>query len=160
MTEIERPKSKPYVPDLAQMASVCEANYLRLLKLLPDMDNGTGRRFSIDGGPHHSTKIEFIIEEQFKYTLTIIAKQTTGLSSYLTAPKIEVRLYHDVRMAEVISFHNEHKFNGSYHYPNPQMRLPDEKMQINHFLSEWLHHCLTHGETDLSLNYHPDSLKM
>ena len=155
MTEIERPKPKPYVPDLAEMASICETNYLRLVKLLPDMDTGQGRRFFIDGGPHQSTHIEFSIEEQFKYTLTIVAEQTTALNGFLSAPKLEVRLYHDVRMAEVISFHNEHRFHGSYHYPNPKMRLPDEKLQINHFLAEWLDHCLAHGETDISLIYHP-----
>ena len=151
-------KDKPYVPDLAEMASICEANYLRLDKLLPNMDTGQGREFILNGGPHLNTRIVFSIEEQFAYTLTILVEQRSALSGFLNPPKMEVRLYQDVRMAEVVSFHNEHKFNGVYHYPNPQMRMPDEKLQINQFLSEWLSHCLEHGEADISLNYHPSKM--
>lgn len=153
-------KEKAYVPDLTEMASICEANYLRLSKLLPEMSSGQGREFVLRGGPHLNTRIAFSIEEQFAYTLTILVEQTSSLSGFLNPPKMEVRLYQDVRMAEVISFHNEHKFNGVYHYPNAQMRLPDEKLQINQFLSEWLNHCLEHGEADISLIYRPHKLKM
>lgn len=151
-------KSKPYIPDLTEMASICEANYLRLFKLLPDMKAGVGREFTIKGGPDLSTRICFSIEEQFPYTLTILVEQQSALNGFLAPPKMEVRLYQDVRMAEVISFHNEHKFHGVYHYPNPKMRMPDEKLQINQFLSEWLSHCLEHGEADISLIYHPNGL--
>ncbi len=148
-----------YTPNLSAMAGLCEANYVRLLKLLPDMEDGLGREFVVTGGPHHSTRIIFTIEEQFKYTRTILIEQTTATSDFLKPPKMEVRFYQDVRMAEVVSFHNDHRFNGVYHYPNPQMRLPDEKNQINHFLADWLQHCLEHGEADISLNFRPHTLK-
>jgi len=151
--------AKPYVPNLTDFASVCENNYMRLLSLLPDMDKGTGREFSITGGIGHKTRIRFEIIEQFPYTLTIAVEQVSDLSNFLQPPHMEVRLYHDVRMAEVVMFDNHHRFSGVYHYPNPQMRHPDEKHQINQFLAEWLEHCLHHGETNIELNFTPKPLK-
>jgi uncharacterized protein YqiB (DUF1249 family) len=156
---MDRLNKKHYVPDLSTISSICEANYARLLKLLPNMNDGIGREFTLSGGPKHSTRIRFTIEEQFKYTLTILVEQTNDLSNFLTPPRMEVRLYQDVRMAEVISFANNHRFNGVYAYPNPQMHQPDEKHQINIFFSDWLSHCLAHGEANIQLIFHPESLK-
>ena len=83
-------KEKPYVPDLTEMASICEANYLRLYKLLPNMDEGVGRDFNLKGGPHLSTRISFSIEEQFAYTRTILVQQESALSGFIAPPKMEV----------------------------------------------------------------------
>ncbi|MCP5325305.1 MAG: DUF1249 domain-containing protein [Oceanospirillaceae bacterium] len=148
-----------YVPDLKEISGLCEANYIRLLRLLPEMDAGTGRRFTLSGGHHSHTRVSLEIVEQFKYTLTIKVSQVNELSAWLKAPEMLVRLYHDARMAEVISYDKQHRFEGVYHYPNEQMRLPDEKLQINQFLSEWLQHCLAHGEADISLNFAPNVTK-
>lgn len=156
---MDRLNKKQYVPDLTSISSICEGNYARLIKLLPDMDKGIGREFSLSGGPNHNTNIRFTIEENFKYTLTILVEQVSELNDFLKPPKMEVRLYQDVRMAEVISFANNHRFNGVYTYPNPQMRQPDEKHQINVFFSDWLCHCLEHGEANIELNFRPKRLK-
>ena len=150
---------KLYVPDLKAFAGICESNYAHLLKLLPDMEAGNKREFNISGGPNHATAIRLSIVEKFTYTLDILVEQVSTLNDFLTPPTMAVRLYHDVRMAEVLSFDNNHRFNGVYHYPNPQMRMPDEKHQINHFLQDWLEHCLRHGEADIELNFHPSTQK-
>ena len=86
-------------------------------------------------------------------------EQTSLLHDFLKPPRMEIRIYHDVRMAEVISFANNHRFNGVYTYPNPQMRQPDEKHQINTFFADWLQHCLEHGEANIELNFHPKRIK-
>lgn len=155
----QRRNKKHYVPDLPSLSRLCEANYMRLLQLLPNMDEGEGREFTLNGGPNHNTTICFSIEESFKYTLTIVVEQASDLHDFLKPPRMEVRLYQDVRMAEVVSFDNQHRFNGVYHYPNAQMRMPDEKHQINAFLAEWLQHCLEHGEANIALNFVPQRLK-
>lgn len=152
-------KRKSYVPNLKTLAAICESNYVLLLKLLPDMDSGASREFSINGGHEHATRIRLSVCEQFKYTLSINVEQVSHLNDFLSPPTMVVRMYQDVRMAEVISFDNNHRFNGVYHYPNPQMRMPDEKHQINHFLHDWLEHCLLHGEADIELYFNPHQLK-
>ena len=56
-----------------------------------------------------------------------------------------VRVYHDAKAAEVIAFQDQRRFKAVYGYPNRQMRHPDEKVQINRFLGEFLRMCIAHG---------------
>jgi len=58
---------------------------------------------------------------------------------------LQVRLYHDARMAEVCVSQQISRLQPSYHYPNAKMHHRDEKEQCNHFLGEWLRFCLVHG---------------
>jgi uncharacterized protein YqiB (DUF1249 family) len=66
-------------------------------------------------------------------------------------PRMSIRLYHDARMAEVISSQDIHQVKPRYDYPNKHMHQQDEKQQINQFLNEWLHLCLTHGQVNVEL---------
>lgn len=51
---------------------------------------------------------------------------------------LNVRVYHDVSLAEVISCSGVGKLQPNYIYPNEQMLLKDEKRQANRLLFEWL----------------------
>lgn len=66
-------------------------------------------------------------------------------------PRMSIRLYHDARMAEVISSQDIHQVKPRYDYPNKHMHQQDEKQQINQFLNEWLHLCLAHGQVNVEL---------
>lgn len=70
---------------------------------------------------------------------------------HILRPKMTIRLYHDARMAEVISNQDIKQVKPRYDYPNSKMHLPDEKEQINQFLKEWLQLCLKLGQVNLSL---------
>lgn len=65
--------------------------------------------------------------------------------------RMSIRLYHDARMAEVISSQDVFQVKPRYDYPNKNMHQQDEKQQINQFLNEWLHLCLEHGQVNLTL---------
>lgn len=56
-------------------------------------------------------------------------------------PHLEVQVYHDARMAEVVSAEHTRRLRSIYPYPNEAMHQPDEKAQLNLFLGEWLSHC-------------------
>jgi uncharacterized protein YqiB (DUF1249 family) len=58
-------------------------------------------------------------------------------------PVVQVRLYHDAKMAEVISAQNIGSLKPSYQYPNTKMYQKNEKEMVNLFLAEWLQFCLT-----------------
>ena len=60
-------------------------------------------------------------------------------------PQLTVRVYHDAQLAEVVEFAPFRRAQPRYDYPNPRMHQPNEKSQWNHFLGEWLSHCLQHG---------------
>lgn len=106
----------------------------------------------------------FFINDHLAYTVTV--NEVTRYTSLLTFeqkaeqeqifnhsyhPRMSIRLYHDARMAEVISSQDIHQVKPRYDYPNKHMHQQDEKQQINQFLNEWLHLCLDHGQVNLVL---------
>lgn len=145
---------KRYVPDLSAQMACCEANYHKLMRLLPDFDSTDLRQFQISWQQHQAVvdiKIEIEIEERFAYTSTLRIEQCQQQGSWLAMPALRIRLYHDARLAEVVCSKQHRQLQGRYSYPNAQMRQPDEKAQLNRYLSEWLSQCLAHGHTQDTL---------
>jgi len=146
-------RSNKYRPNLPDLMSLCSTNYVLSLRLLADKElAGEKREFFI------SDKLAYIIEvkEVTKYTslINIVQQQIKADStlSAFTQPKMQVRLYHDARVAEVISSQGVSQVKPRYDYPNDQMHHPDEKRQINQFLKEWLQLCLEFGQVNVSLS--------
>ena len=135
-------QKKRYTPDLVQMAAVCEANYMRLLKLLPAAQ--TKRAFSLNVGKDKIT-VTLNISEEHPYTTMLDVQQQGIQSQWLQPQSMQVRMYHDASMAEVLGYQQHGQVQGRYTYPNTHMHQPDEKMQLNLFLAQWLGHCLKHG---------------
>lgn len=137
---------RKYVPDLSRQSALCEANYVRLLKLLPDLDARDLQEYRICAQGHRLL-VRLEVEERFRYTSTVVVSQRLEDGSpWLESPRLLVRLYHDARMAEVLCNRQRRQLSGRYPYPNPQMHQPDEKLQLNAFLGEWLSQCLHHGQ--------------
>jgi uncharacterized protein YqiB (DUF1249 family) len=136
---------RKYVPDLTRQMAICQGNYARLLKLLPQHE-ATCREFDLC---HNSQQVRVTlqVDEVFRYTSTVIMRQSQpGGSRWLDAPELVIRLYHDASMAEVICTRRRRQLSGVYGYPNPDMHQPDEKHQLNLYLSEWLNQCLRYGQ--------------
>lgn len=134
-----------YRVDLLELQAACEANYLRLMRLLPDMRNRPDtRRIAMSQGDRLLGVLVLTVTESCPYTTTVQISQQDCLP-WLPVPQMDVRVYHDARMAEVIGAENARRFRGIYSYPNAQMHQPDEKNQLNLFLGEWLGHCLACG---------------
>jgi uncharacterized protein YqiB (DUF1249 family) len=64
--------------------------------------------------------------------------------NWLTDTGIDVRLYHDANLAEVVDNKGIAMIPVNP-YPNPDMLQKDEKQSLNNFLGEWLSFCLKHG---------------
>ncbi len=144
------PMKSKYVPDLTRQMALCEANYARLSKLLPDIDGCQQRDFIVDVAERQS-KVSISVQERFKFTSTLLivqqfltADDSADIHRWLS-PQLVVRLYHDARMAEVISPTRGSQLLGKYRYPNKSMYQVDEKIQLNDYLAQWLSHCLTQG---------------
>ena len=136
---------KRYIPDISKHAALCEANYVRLQRLL---HRATGSEFHFCWIDQHSNQIDVDIEviERFKYTTTIqLTKILHGVPAPMNCVELTVRIYDDARMAEVVTLSQGRQLAGVYRYPNEQMYQIDEKAQANHYLSEWLSHLLNHG---------------
>jgi uncharacterized protein YqiB (DUF1249 family) len=136
---------RKYIPDLSRQMSMCEANYVRIMKLMPDLDDCDQREFQVSW-PDHQAFLRLQVDERFKYTSTVLISHSYENSSpWLESPGMVVRLYHDASMAEVICMQKRKQLSGVYPYPNQKMHQPDEKVQLNEYLGEWLRECLSHG---------------
>lgn len=172
-----------YSIDLIKQMAECDANYIRLLKLVPQLRAYQDRSFSqysaasaessdgktaatdipinepeklLEGlstnfcladldGSNEKVRVEIKILEAFKYTSTLLITQRPELKKWMTNPSMLVRVYHDANTAEVVSYQGHRNFKPRYSQPNSNMYHPDEKMQVNVFLGEWLTHCLKVG---------------
>ena len=173
-------KVRAYTIDLSEQMAVCDANYIRLLKLLGNTRSLNRRVFALpgltkeQGAKTGKAQITVSLEvlEEFKYTSTICIKQE-GLSrdisgingvekiraldvapAHYNSPVMIIRVYHDAKTAEVTSFQNHTFFKTVYSVPNPHMYQRDEKEQLNLFLAEWLNLCINEGLSN------PDELQL
>ncbi len=130
----------------------CELNYMLLCRLVPDMDI--------------EDEVEYKIRERYRFNIRVIERHryTSCLRITIHSPQqpdwlpetgVEVRLYHDAHLAEVVN-----KQGGAMQpvnaYPNPDMKQKDEKQGLNKFVGEWLSFCLKYGESTVEIT--PDKL--
>lgn len=144
--------------------AVCDGNYIRLLKLLPDLTPHSRRDFTLPelgtGGSAAFQRVVLAVVETFKYTSTV----SIGLevpepaSAYYRPPAMLVRLYHDANTAEVISYQDERHIRVLYQEDELPRYYPDEKEQVNLFLAEWLALCLDAGQGSDALRSSPVGL--
>ncbi|MCG7549417.1 DUF1249 domain-containing protein [Pseudoalteromonas sp. Of7M-16] len=134
-----------YVQSLPKYITLCERNYLRALKVLPEEEVGARRQIKIG-----TMDFFILIESVEKYTTDIKITQQHSLSSHLGQFELAVRLYHDAKVAEVIQHNYHQRVKPSYGYPNPSMHHKDEKYQLNAFLGDWLSACVESGRVPLN----------
>ena len=168
-TTSTKPGAKRYKVDLAAHMAECDANFRRLQQLLPQMrspEHPVTRVLLADRPVEVSPYVVFEVVEQGPYTTTLKITLSTTLDvkdvgsdgrvansdegefpwmALAAAPQMTVRVYHDAQSAEIVSYQNQTRFHGIYEYPNQRMRQPDEKIQLNRFLGEFLSLCLHHG---------------
>ncbi|MBA6351560.1 MULTISPECIES: DUF1249 domain-containing protein [unclassified Colwellia] len=159
-------QSKKYQPRLSTLMNLCEVNYMFLVRLLASHNDeeavGDERCFFIsDFLSYKITILEITrytslvsIRQELPKTKAVVTGEDNNnktVFDHILRPKMIIRLYHDARMAEVISNQDIKQVQPRYDYPNSKMHLPDEKEQINQFLKEWLQLCLKLGQVNLSL---------
>ena len=143
--------TKRYVVDLSATMAVCDANYIRLLKLMPHFRLDASRSFILPtvGGMAQENivqSVELLVIEAFRYTSTIrIRMGAAAASEFYHPPCIHVRMYHDANTAEVVSFHEDWHNRITPQMEDAPQFYPDEKEQVNMFLAEWLTLCIETG---------------
>ena len=122
MTAVKR----KYTPNLKEFMALCSSNYAKLSRIVNLVDIELEQSFSvhIDGQPNLLISLKQRSEHTATYELLQESQNISLKRRYL------VRMYHD---------------------PNKQMKQPDEKIQLNRFLAEWLNFCLEFGQSH-SLN--------
>ena len=134
-----------YKINLVRQHQLCERNYLCLLQLLPHLQEQDLTRITVDFGVNQQADIVFEVKQRATYTTHIRIHMEADWGEWLILPDLEVRLYHDVQMAEIIFSKRSQQLEPLYTYPNPEMYQPNEKEQWNEFLAELLNYCLKGG---------------
>ena len=138
---------KPYHVDLKELMRVYETNYAKLNALLPTQPSVDDLRC------YQAAQMTYQLQvlEVTKYTTLVEICQSDDISVF-PLPTMSVRLYHDARVAEVLTTDQLNRVKARYDYPNEKMVQKDEKAQINRFLGDWLTFCLKRGISRAPIN--------
>lgn len=135
-----------YKVDLKRYMADCEANYARLMKLFPTLMVDSTRLIGLQHGDRRVVVLSVL--EQTPYTSLVgfrQSEQEQATTKWLQVPELNVRLYHDARVAEVVDWYGLRRPQPRCQYPNARMHQRDEKAQWNRFLGEWLSQCINFG---------------
>lgn len=117
-----------------------ENNYLRLRRLLPQLEKLPGHTVSELPG---CLSLHLQILERSRFTTTLRLTyffRENGISR--PEPDLTIRIYHDANQVEVLTGHLRH---GRLRYDHiPEMAIP-VKWKLNRFLFKWLGYCLHLG---------------
>lgn len=127
-------KKPRYQPNVSAFLALCGRNYGHLLKWLP-LNIIQGQSWQLDG--EFGTLVLRIIENT-KYTQLVEISRPLKHHELFATPKVTVRIYHDAKLAEVLTGQQIYQLRPVYDYPNLHMYHSDEKYQVNAFLGELL----------------------
>ncbi len=147
-------RKRRYIPDLVSDMAECDANYMRLLKLFPEMREEDRREFGVRGQTEDGAIVTIRITERCPYTTMLsVTVESEEDKPWIRWPRIEIRMYHDLRTAEVTQFERVRNIRYRYEVPNHDMFQPDEKAQINRFFGELLTFCIAYGHSLESVEF-------
>lgn len=137
---------------LADLHGSCELNYLRLMRLCPDLRIVPRRE--LVAGPRKQFSLAIEITERSTFTTMVRLNLKMSGMPWAGLQNLLLRVYHDAHMLEV-AFCDEKRIGRiRYRYPNAAMYMPDEKVQLNEFLGIWFDYFLAQGcgSQDLELD--------
>ena len=134
-------------PCIGSLIELYEANYRLLARLIPDIHSLEAPRVSVAG-----TALDLHVElvERGRYTTCInLTYYFEGEGEGHAEPDCTIRLAHDAKSAELLSFRAEQPVEVQGRPQTistvPGASVLDWKWQANNLLLKWLHYCLETG---------------
>ena len=127
-----------------------ESNYLRLRQLIPCLDALQGTcTASVDG----QSPLLLRVQELSPYTSTFILTYVfdSGNGSIMD-PDLQIRVYHDAGMAEVLTCSRWHKHEVLAAIKSELYVNMGDRWLRNIMLNKWIDYCLTLGYQDAWCN--------
>jgi uncharacterized protein YqiB (DUF1249 family) len=139
--------------DLPALIQLYEGNYLRLMRLFPDLDNLDETTVSRVAG---ALDLYATIEESYKYTTTLLLTYRFIDNSEITPePNARICVYHDVRAAELVSHCRRKRTRKVHKWLRGRMPELDHRWEMNRFLYKWLKFCSNQGHIFLNCTTRP-----
>jgi len=129
--------------NFAGLMELYECNYIRLRNLVPDLDVMQDHVISrIDG----KLDLHLRVVERCKFTTTLnLTYYFHDEAGSFPAPDMQVRMYHDAQVGEVISCGRRRGVRHAVYNRMFNTYTLSEKWRMNRFLQKWLGYCLLQG---------------
>ena len=136
--------------DFVSLMTLYESNYLRLRHLIPCLDALQGTCTSSVAG---QSPLLLRVQELSPYTSTFILTYVfdSGNGSIMD-PDLQVRVYHDAGMAEVLACSRWHKHEVLAALKSELYVHMGDRWLRNIMLNKWIDYCLTLGYQDAWCN--------
>ncbi len=135
-------------PDLAALIELYESNYVRLLRLAPELEGMRGTVVSRVAG---ALDLYLTVDESFKYTTTMmLTYRFAQHDEFVLEPRARLCVYHDVRAAEVVSHYRRRRSRRIDPWRRGHMPEVLRRWQMNRFLNKWLRFCAHQGHLFLA----------
>jgi len=130
-------------PDLPALIELYESNYVRLMRLAPELESLQGTRISRVSG---ALDLYLTVEERFKYTTSLLLTYCFDHDDGIELePRARIHVYHDVRAAEVVSHHRRRRTRHFLAWRSGHMPEVQRRWTMNRFLNKWLRFCAHQG---------------
>lgn len=119
---------------------ICEANFGRLARLVPDLRQiGPSATARVAGKP----ALHLRLIERSRHTLVLeLTHDFAGRHGMLAEPAVRIRVCMDARTVEMLSDDARPRVHEALDGPVVPDAVLDYKWTLNYFLSRWLDHCL------------------
>ena len=130
------------LPTTSHHLVVCEANFIRLKRLLNNFL--LDKIFYESISPNQSSlKISFLILKKTQHTIILEAKQSANKKNIHSNFILRIQISLDAKLAEVLSYQGEKPL--PFFMNQSKRQSFDEKLQQNKFLTEWLESIFVSG---------------
>ena len=129
------------LPKTSHHISICEANFLRLSRILMRFEKD---HYFFESAINNNNyqHVSFLVLDRTKHTICIEAK-SNDLDIPLNSFTLRINVFLDAEMVEVSSYQSEKPL--PFFYKKSVMQSKDEKEQQNRFLTEWLESIFNSG---------------
>lgn len=125
------------------LMSLYESNYIRLSWLVPNLSTVEGALVSnVDG----DCPLHLVLRERSRYTTTVSLTYLFEDEGLVVAdPDLQIRIYHDARLAEVQSCARWHRHSVLESLRSQFVRDLGDRWLRNIMLNKWLDYCIERG---------------
>jgi uncharacterized protein len=125
------------------LMSLYESNYIRLAWLVPDLNAIEQPLISNVTG---DCPLHLAVDERSRYTTTLrLTYVFDGVDGPLADPDLQIRVYHDARLAEVQSCARWHKHSMLESLRSQLAQQLGDRWLRNVMLNKWLDYCVERG---------------
>lgn len=125
------------------LMTLYESNYIRLGWILPDVREVGGRHVSL---ARDDVSLHLEVIERCRYTTVLnLSYVLASDAGPVVAPDLQVRVYHDARLAEACDSARAHRHPGLDRMRRILKRELDERWARNVLLNKWLEYCAERG---------------